>query len=167
MIYSKNVHEMGNHARADAFSFTIVHEATGMKGSQVVAVSICPWRGFHIGKKVLFFARRSNAQETGFYLRLLLVPRSYVGPFSILAIRNVSGFYEFLMRMGCVSMQWQPRKQHIIFSLMRYMHRDERHRGISASSIDGGRARRVPSSSFKIPLKACQPNSVDLWSTEM
>lgn len=134
------------------------------KGSQVVAVSICPWRGFHIGKKVLFFARRSNAQETGFYLRLLLVPRSYVGPFST---RNVSGFYEFPMRMGCVSMQWQPRKQHIIFSLMRYMRRDERHRGISASSIDGGRARRVPSSSFKIPLKACEPNSVDLWSTEM
>lgn len=166
MIYSKNAREIGNFARADAFSFTIVHEAIGMKGSQVVAVSICPWRGFHIGKKVLF-ARRSNAQETGFYLRLLLVPRSYVGPFSILAIRNVSGFYEFLMRMGCVSMQWQPRKQHIIFSLVRYMHQDERHQDISASSTDGGRARRVPSSSSKIPLKDCEPNSVDLWSTEM
>lgn len=165
MIYSKKAREIGNFARADAISFTIVHEATGMKGSQVVAVSICPWRGFHIGKKVLLFARRSNAQETGFYLRLLLVPRSYVGPFSILAIRNVSGFYEFLMRMGCVSMRWQPRKQHIIFSLVRYMHRDERHRDIS--STDGGRARRVPSSSSKIPLKDCEPNSIDLWSTEM
>lgn len=42
MIYSKNAREIGNRARADAFSFTIVHEAIGTTGSQVVAVSICP-----------------------------------------------------------------------------------------------------------------------------
>lgn len=40
-------------------------------------------------ERTLLFAR-SNAQGTGFYLRLLLVPRSYFGPFSFLATRETS-----------------------------------------------------------------------------
>lgn len=47
MIYYKNIHEIGNRARAGAFSFMIAHSTNG---SQVAGVSICPWHGFHVGK---------------------------------------------------------------------------------------------------------------------
>jgi len=117
MIYYKNVREVGNCARAGAFSFTRLY--TAMKGSRVAGISICPWHDFHVGKNSPLCSEltpRELVSTIAFSSFLNPLSRTFLLPRHE---RNVSAdprFYESLMRRDCISMQ--SRERYVIFFLM-------------------------------------------------
>jgi len=91
MIYYKNAREIGNRARAGAFSFARL--CTVWKARRSIHLSMA-W--FSCGKE-LSSLLGANAQGTGFYLHLLLVPRSYLGPFSFLTRETSPWILDFMI----------------------------------------------------------------------
>jgi len=91
MIYYKNAREIGNRARAGAFSFAQL--CTVWKARRSIHLSMA-W--FSCGKE-LSSLLGANAQGTGFYLHLPVVPRSYLGPFSFLTRETSPWILDFMI----------------------------------------------------------------------